>query len=267
MPPMRGWCVPCRAWAVRCWGLQRPDEAVIPLKRALDIVRNRDGLHAASQLPVLKTLIAGYATTGRMADAGREQEYAYTVAETSFGKKDPRMLGPIEDLARWYEKTERYTAARLLHTRAVQIAEAAKPDGIESVPGLRGIARCFRLAYVYGETQESVNSATQAFPDVFSGGPLSGALNAPSSDGERALRLALQRLGTAPANRALRGAVLVDLGDWYLTANKGSRAQENWREAWKELSLAGDTSLLDQPVALIYAAPVIGRFTPPAQPG
>jgi hypothetical protein len=192
-----------------------------------------------------------------MADAGREQEYAYTVAETSFGRKDPRMLGPIDDLARWYEKTERYTAARLLHTRAVQIAETAKPDGIEAVPGLRGIARCFRLAYVYGETQESVNTAAQAFPDVFNGGTLSGAMVAPSSDGERALRVALQRLGTAPEHGALRGAVLVDLGDWYLTANKASRALESWREGWKELSIAGDTSLLDRPVALIYSAPPV----------
>ncbi len=38
-----------------------------------------------------------------------------------------------------------------------------------------------------------------------------------------------------PAQAALRGAVMVDLGDWYLTANKLSRAQETWREAWKEL--------------------------------
>jgi tetratricopeptide (TPR) repeat protein len=238
-------------------GLQRPDEAVIPLKRALDIIRNRDGLHAPAQLPVLKTLISGYADTGRMADAGREQEYAYSVAESAYGKKDVRMLGPIEDLARWYEKTERYTAARLLHTRAVQIAEAKKPDGIESVPGLRGIARCFRLAYVYGETQESVQSAAQAFPDVFDGGALSGALAAPSGDGERALRLALQRLGTDPANAALRGAVQVDLGDWYMTANKTSRALDTWREGLKELTAAGDTSLLDQPVPLVYAAPAV----------
>ncbi len=108
-------------------GMQREEEAVVPLKHALDIVRNRDGLHAESQLPVLKTLIAGYLATGRTADAGREQENAFAVAEAAYGKNDLRMLGPIDDLAHWYEKTERYTAARLLHTRAVLIADRAKP--------------------------------------------------------------------------------------------------------------------------------------------
>ncbi len=237
--------------------MQREDEAVVPLKRAIDIVRNHDGLHAESQLPVLRTLIAGYVGTDRIADAGREQEYAFTVAEQAYGKNDPRLLGPLDDLAHWYEKTDRYTAARLLYTRAVQIADANKPGGVEAVPGLRGMARCFRLGYVFGESAESVNSASQAFPDLANNNLLDSTIAAPSSDGERALRSALQRLGNAPAQAAQRGAVLVDLGDWYLTANKPSRAVDSWRDAWKELTTGGDTSLLDQPTLLYYHAPAI----------
>jgi hypothetical protein len=49
----------------------------------------------------------------------------------------------------------------------------------------------------------------------------------------------------------------VDLGDWYMTANKTSRALDTWREGLKELTAAGDTSLLDQPVPLVYAAPAV----------
>src|SRR6185369_1456609 len=189
-------------------------------------------LHAVSQLPLLKTLIAAYEATGRIPDASREQEYAFTIAETAYGKNDLRLLGPIDDLARWYERTERYTAARMLHTRAVLIADSAKPNGTEAVPGLRGIARCFRASYTYGESQDSVVAAAQAYPDLFDGSALSGALAAPTSDGERALRSALTRLGTAPAQAGQRGAVLADLGDWYMTANKLARAQETWRDAW-----------------------------------
>jgi len=238
-------------------GLEREDEALLPLKRGLDIIRNRDGLHAATQLPVLRTLIAGYVATGRMADAGREQEYAFTVAEMSYGKQDPRMLGPIDELARWYEETGRYVAARLLHTRAVQIADTAHPNGAEAIPGLRGIARSFRLIATYGETQDSVTAAAQAYPDLFNGGPANTALVAPSTNGELALRSALARIDGVPAQAALRGAVLVDLGDWYLTANKLSRAQETWREAWKELQAANDTRLLDQPAPVTYVAPAM----------
>jgi len=237
--------------------MQREDEAVVPLKRAVDIIRNRDGLHAEAQLPVLKALIAGYAAIGRSADAGREQEYAYSVAEAAYGKDDLRMLGPLDELARWYERTGRYTAARLLHTRAVQVADTAKPGGIEAVPALRGIARCFRLAFIYGESDDSVNTATPAFGDPQTGTLITQALNAPSGDGERALRSALQRLGSAPALAAQRGAVLLDLGDWYLTGSQGSRALEVWRDAWKELVVAGDTGALEHPVAVVYRPPSV----------
>jgi tetratricopeptide (TPR) repeat protein len=237
--------------------MQRADEAVVPLKRAVDIVRNRDGLRAEAQLPILRTLIAAYAATDHAADAGREQEYAFSVAEAAYGKNDLRMLGPIDDLARWNEQTGHYTAARLLHTRAVDIADAAKPDNPAAVPALRGIARCFRLSYVFGESSDSVDVATRAANDALSGSLLAQAANAPSSDGERALRTALARLGDAADKAAERGAVLLDLGDWFLTANKISRALDNWRLAWKELSAVGDTSALDKPTAVIYIAPSV----------
>jgi len=237
--------------------MQRGDEAVAPLKRAVDIVRNRDGLRAEAQLPVLRSLIAAYLAAGLTTEAGREQEYAFTVAEAAYGKNDVRMLRPIDELARWNEQTGHYTAARLLHTRAVDIADSAKPNNPAAIPALRGIARCFRFSYIYGESSDSVTGATRSVSDAQGGSLLAQAVNAPSSDGERALRAALARLGDAPDEAAERGAVLLDIGDWFLTANKISRALDNWRSAWKELSAAGDTSALQRPVAVIYIAPPI----------
>lgn len=237
--------------------MQRQDEAIAPLKRAVDIIRNQSGLHAEEQLAPLKALIAAYAATGLMADASREHDYAFSVAEQSYGKSDPRMLGPLNDLALWYEDIGRYTAARLLHTRAVQIADAANPEGREAIPGLRGIARCFRLSFAYGESQESVSAAMSTLSDPRTGGMVANAFDAPSSDGERALRSALTRLGDAPDQAALRGAVLVDLGDWYLTASMRSRAIENWRSAWAELATAGNTDILSRPTAVVYLPPSI----------
>ena len=237
--------------------MQRPEEAIAPLKQAVDIIRARNGLHAEEQLVPLKTLIAVYAATGLMNEASREQDYAYSVAEQAYGKSDVRMVGPINDLALWYEQTGRYTAARLLHTRAVQIADSADPDGLKAVPGLRGIARCFRLSYAYGEPLESIEAAANAWGDPRTGSLVANAIGAPSSDGERALRSALVRLGDDPARSALRGAVQVDLGDWFLTAGMKPRAIENWRKAWADLAAAGDTSQLDRPTAVIYAPPPI----------
>jgi tetratricopeptide (TPR) repeat protein len=235
--------------------LHREEEAVVPLKRAVDIVRNRDGLHAEAQLPVLRSLIEAYAATGRTAEAGREQEYAFSVAEGAYGKNDLRMVGPIEDLARWYEQTRRFTMARLMHMRAVQTVDAVKKGGVEAVPALRGIARCFRLGYIYGESGDSAEAA-QASMDAPTG-TMIGAINQPTSDGERALLNALSRLDGGPTQAAQRGAVLVDLGDWYRMARKDSRAFERWNDAWKELAAAGDTTLLAQPAAIAYAPPAV----------
>jgi tetratricopeptide (TPR) repeat protein len=235
--------------------LHREDEALLPLKRAVDIVRNRDGLHAEAQLPVLRSLIEAYTATGRTTDAGREQEYAFSVAETAYGRNDLRMVGPIEDLARWYEQTRRFTMARLMHMRAVQTVDAVKKGGVEAVPALRGIARCFRLGSIYGEASDAAEAA-QASMDAPTG-TMIAAIDQPSSDGERALLSALTRLGGDRAQAAQRGAVLVDLGDWYRIARKDSRAFDRWNEAWRELVAAGDTSLLAQPAAIAYAPPPI----------
>ncbi len=248
---------PLQGMGTTLLAMGRQLEAVAPLKRAVDIVRNRDGLHNAGQLPVLKSLIGAYAATDRFEDAGREQEYAVTVAETAFGRDDLRMLPVLDQQARWYEMTGRFTAARVVHTRAVQLADAAKPGGLEAVPGLRGIARCFRLGFIHGEADESIATATSELPATMGSTAVARALTLPSTEGERALRIALTRLGSAPERAAMRGAVLVDLGDWYSTADKSTRAMDTWREAWRELSTAGDTSLLDQPVAVVYLPPAI----------
>jgi hypothetical protein len=95
---------------------------------------------------------------------------------------------------------------------------------------------------------------------------VANAVDAPTTEGERALQSALTRLGDVPERAALRGAVLLDLGDWYLTANMKSRALENWRNAWQDLSAAGDTSRLDQPTAVIYLPPPIAVSQRPRDP-
>ena len=239
-------------------GLDRDSEAIVPLKRAVDIIRNRDGLKAVAQLPVLAALIDCYTSSGRYADAGREQQYAYSVAEAAYGKDDLRMLGPLESYARWNELMGQFSAARLLHLRAVQLADAAEPGSLKAINGLRGIARSFRLAFIYGETQQAA-AEVNALPAAFgSSSELTNAIPAPSSEGERALRNALQRFEAAPGvNAALRGEVLLDLGDWYLTAGSAARAMASYREAWRELAAAGSTQALAAPVTVVYRAPTM----------
>jgi hypothetical protein len=51
-------------------------------------------------------------------------------------------------------------------------------------------------------------------------------------------------------DQVVRGAVLADLGDWYLTTNSLRRAYESYSESWKAFALAGSTHYLEKPRAL-----------------
>ncbi len=245
--------------------LERWDEAIVPLKRAVDIIRNREGLYSSTQLAVLKPLIECYEKTWRREDAQREHQYAFNVAEQAFGADDPRMIEPLGIFAGWYEKTGRYAAARVLHVRAVQLADREQPNSIKAVNALRGIARTYRLAFVNGETQDAMMSALNELPPSLAAS--AGAMSMPSSEGERSLRNALARLESAGASKAAeRGEVLLDLGDWYRVAGANQRAMSSWADAWKELAKAGDTSALEKPAAIVYRAPSIAVSTRPQDP-
>jgi hypothetical protein len=191
-------------------------------------------------------------------DASREHQYAYSVAEQAWGSDDPRMIEPAVELAGWFERTGRYTTARLLYTRSVQIADRAEPGSLKAVDGLRGIARSYRLSYVNGESQESMISAAEELPRSLGQSGLSQMVGMPSGDGERSLRDALRRLEAAgDARAAERGAVLIDLGDWYRIADAGARAMSSWQQAWEALAKAGDTGALQLPAMIIYRPPTV----------
>ena len=249
--------VPLHGLGATLRAMGRDEEAIVPLKRAVDIIRNRDGLHAPAQLPILRALVASYEAVGRTEDAGREHQYAFTIAEQAWGANDPRMIEALEELADWYEATGRYTAARLLHMRAVEIADREQPMSLKAIGPLRGIARAYRLAFIHGENSQAAMTAPEDLPDSLRRAAVVN-LSVPSSDGERALRDALQRLEPLGASRAAeRGTVLAELGDWYRIAGVTQRAMGTWRDAWNELNVAGDTSLLARPVPVIYRAPPV----------
>jgi tetratricopeptide (TPR) repeat protein len=244
--------------------LERHEDAIVPLKRAVDSIRDRDGLHAPAQLPMLRLLIASYQQTGRHEDATREHMYAFNVAEQAWGGEDPRMIPVLAELAGWYEQTGRYTAARVLHVRTVQIADRERPMSLKAIDGLRGIARTYRLAFTNGESQDAGTGATDGIPPSIgqSGmGMVSGGGVVSSAEGERALRNALQRLDAGAGTAALRGEVLLDLGDWYRIAGVGNRAMSSWRDAWQALHTAGDTTALEQPSPIVYRPPPVAVST------
>ena len=73
-------------------------EAVIPLKRAVDLSRNVDGLFNPAQIDIVDALIEAYVATGQLSDAEREHQYAFRIAETTFGKKKTLIDGITESV-------------------------------------------------------------------------------------------------------------------------------------------------------------------------
>jgi tetratricopeptide (TPR) repeat protein len=227
------------------------------LRRAVDLSRNLDGLFNVEQLEVLEPLIESYVQLAEIAEAEKEHQYAFRVAESAYGRADLRMLRAHERYARWFEFVGRYTTARALHARALTIAErSAGKQSVETVEPLRGIARTYRLEFANGTEEELGPGA--GFNDPFGGSGFmpTDPANAQrlNPDGERALRLALQALDNTDDHRT-RGETLVELGDWHIATNSQAKAHESYREAWQQLQRAGDTELLDSPRLLAYRPP------------
>ena len=235
----------------------KPNEATIALKRAVDLSRNLDGLYNIEQLDLVDALIEALEGADRLSEAEREHQNAFRVVETAYGKKDLRLIEPLDRYARWYESVGRYATARGLHARALQLAEELSPTKpVLGVPALRGLARTWFLEALYGPEIEP----TTAGPEMGDGTELfapnagAGRLN---NDGERALRFALAILDAQkPINAVLRSETLVQLGDWHLIAGNGSRAFGHYADAWKALdALPEQRKWLQSPRLLFYRAP------------
>ena len=236
----------------------RPADAVVALKRAVDLSRNLDGLYNLAQLDIVDPLIEGYTAIGAVAEADREHQFAFRVAESAYGKDDPRLLDPLDRLARWHESQLRYGTARGLHARALQIAEkGAKTTPVAGVPALRGLSRTWMGEALYGPevpdtgAPDMTTGDNELFNTVQGGGRL-------NPDGERVLRFALDALRSSqPVDQATLGETLAQYGDWQLLAGSLGKAATAYAEAWKALVAAGTgkKALLEEPRLLFYRPP------------
>lgn len=236
---------PLHGLGLSLMGARDPEQAVVALKRAADLSRNTDGLYNIGQVEFIDALIDAYAATGRWPEADKEAEYALRVEEAAYGRNSPKLLPRLDKVARWYEAQRRYTSERAVYERSLGIlGRAGTENDMRRVEPLRGIARSFRLEAYYG-----VEGADNA--GTFNSGPSgAGVFNDGTSQrrGESALTAALAVVdANAPVDQVVRGAVLADLGDWYLTTNSLRRAYESYAESWKAFAAAGSTHYLEKP--------------------
>jgi TonB family protein len=242
------------------------------LKRAVDVSRKIDGLFNPAQLELLDPLIASYTALNSYEDAQREQQYALRLAEATYGKDDPRIVPALERTAGWLESQGRFTTARQIHARALDIER--KSGGLNNLGmtgPLRGIARTYRLEFLVGPERPEGSSTEDTGPPIGGvPGPIGipsnatgvSAASAPNSDGETALVTALKIFDANPG-KALgeRAQTMIELGDWRLTSGDWRQAMNAYREAWKALKEPGaaGTAALESPFPVIYRAPAAAR--------
>jgi tetratricopeptide (TPR) repeat protein len=241
---------PLHGLGVSFMGAHDPESAVVALKRAADLSRNNDGLFNIGQIEFIDALVDAYTASGRYAESEKEAGYALRVEEAAYGRNSVKLLDRLDKLARWYENDRRYTSERNTYERSLAILQKnGAPNDLRRVAPLRGIARSFRLEAFYGiegaDSGATFNTGNNGAP-VFADGTQ-------QRRGESSLTSALAIIDSVqPVNAGLRGEVLTDLGDWYLVANNTRRAYDTYAEAWKSLSDARDTKLLEWPRVLAY---------------
>ncbi len=242
--------IPLHGLGVSFLAANDPESAVVALKRAADISRNTKGLYNIGQVEFIDALIEAYAATGRWAEGEKESLYAMRVEEAAYGRSSVKLIDRLEKLALWYEAERRYTTERSVYERSLAILQRHAPENdLRRVAPLRGIARAFRLEAFYGvegaDTGGSFNAGASGAP-VFTDGTQ-------QRRGEATLLAALAVVdANTPVDMALRGAVLADLGDWYLVSNALRRAYDTYAQAWKALSEVNRAKPLEQPRLLAY---------------
>jgi tetratricopeptide (TPR) repeat protein len=250
------------------------EAAAASLRRAVDVSRKLDGLFNPQQLELVEPLVMSYVELGQYEDAEREQQYALRLSEARYGKYDPRLIPALEHSARWLERTGRYAAARQAYARVLDIARrAGGTHDLRMVTSLRGIARMYRMEFLFGPSNlelEELAAAPTGGASVYGGPqaapPTSSVLN---EAGEDALKLALDVLNAHPQEAvAMRGDTLVDLGDWYTVAGRGRDALREYQAAWVALSAPGGpgTAVLGAPALLVYRPPSSARRHPTVDP-
>lgn len=212
--------------------LERHDEAVPYMERALVISRRSYGLFDPSQQGLLRQLASSLTKTGRVADGAKQMLYLQRVGERAYGERDPRM-GPVLCLVGdFYVDTGNFLLGRDKYREAMLLVERklGKSD-LGLVQPLRGIARSY-VQEIYFITQgyQSLENRTQM--DSSSTEPKGINPKYISSDGERALQRAIAIIDAHPdAPPAVVSDTLLQLGDWYQVKHQSEKALVYYKRA------------------------------------
>lgn len=241
--------------------LERHQEAIPYLERALVISRRSYGLFDMGQQGLLRQLAASLTQTGRVLDGAKQMLYLQRVGERTYGEGDPRMAPLLCIIGDWYVDTGNFLIGRDRYRDALQIVERklGKNDPALVQP-LRALARSYVqeiyfLSHGYQPLQDRTADPQSLEPKGINPKYL-------SSDGERALQRALSILDARPdTTPEVLTDTLLQFGDWHQIKHQPDKALTYYRRA-AALVASIDTSSpeaaaapLSFPVRVYYPMP------------
>jgi TonB family protein len=242
--------------------LDRHEEAVPYLERALNLSRRNYGLFDLSQQGLLRQLATSLTQTGRIVDGAKQMLYLQRVGERTYGERDPRMAPLLCVIGDWYVDTGNFMLGRDRFREAIQIVERklGKNDAALVQP-LRGVARSYvQEIYFVSHGYQPLQERTMMDPTSLE--PKGINPKYINSDGERSLQRALAILEARPdTTPAVMTDALIQFGDWYQVKHQPEKALTYYRRA-ATLNASIDTTSpeaaaapLSFPVLVYYPMP------------
>lgn len=242
--------------------LDRHEEAVPYMERAVLIIRRSFGLFDPGQQSLLRQLATSLTRTGRAVDGQKQMLYLQRVGERTYGERDPRMSPVLCAVGDWYVDLGSFLLGRERYRDAVEIVERklGKDDPALLLP-LRSLARSY-LQEVY--------FIAQGYQPLDNRNPMDAMQNEPkginpkyiSNDGERALQRALAIIEAHPeTSPSVLTDTLIQLGDWYQVKHQPEKALPYYRRAAalvaKDANAAAEFGVapLSFPVRIYYPLP------------
>ena len=244
-------------------GMKQPKDALESFETALHIQRTNSGLAAETQVETLYRMSQAMADFGDYTGANTMQERAYGIMLQRFGVHDNRLLPSMLKLIEWYESNRRYSAAKILYLKAIDMARSTMPnDDPRHVKLSRAFALGMRNTVFPPLTGES---RFRGFPVRVPGyEPIPEGIPLPSSYslGQRELLNVIARL-EADTEQSLQQIAIakLHLADWYQLFGKESRSTRLYRELWEDMAPLPNlrSEIFDEPKLLYIRLPQLAE--------
>ena len=218
-------------------GLGNAEDAAESFASALNVTRMNKGLHSTDQLTSLYRIAGALSVAGDYQNANEAQERAYGIMLNQLGSRNPQLLPSMLKLIDWYESNRRFSAAKILYIKAIQLANRAIPsDDVRQVELARAFAAGMRNTVfppMDGKTRFrgfEVQVPGYEPPPPGKSPPSSYSLG----------RLALVDVVDfvekhAPSDEETIAMAKLNLADWHQLFGRESKATRMYREIWQEL--------------------------------